>query len=82
MRWAMWPLATVLLISIRSWWLNEVPNLASSTDSLLIMASMVAASGVNQKPLEVYPDISTIRTPISASSHRPKTLDPKSHGWR
>lgn len=48
MRWAMWPLATVLLISIRSWWLNEVPNLASSTDSLLIMASMVAASGVNQ----------------------------------
>lgn len=48
MRWAMWPLATVLLISIRSWWLNEVPNLASSADSLLIMASMVAASGVNQ----------------------------------
>lgn len=49
LRWAMWPIATVLLVSVRTWWLNEPPGLVSGADGLMIVASMLAAVNINQK---------------------------------
>lgn len=48
-RWALWPLALVLLLMARTWWLNEMPHPASAQDGLLLVASLLAATGVAQR---------------------------------
>ena len=48
-RWALWPLALVLLLMARTWWLNEMPHPASAQDGLLLVASLLAATGVGQR---------------------------------
>ena len=47
-RWALWPLAFVVLAMGRSWWLNEMPHPAASEDILLIITSFLAATGISQ----------------------------------
>ena len=47
-RWALWPLAMVVMLMARTWWLNEMPHPASSQDGLLLVASLLAATGVSQ----------------------------------
>lgn len=46
-RWALWPLLFVLLVMGRSWLLNEATGFISSNDLLLIIISMLAASGIS-----------------------------------
>ena len=46
-RWALWPMAFVMLATARTWWLNEMHNPASSEDILLVVASFLAASWVS-----------------------------------
>jgi len=46
-RWALWPMAFVILATARTWWLNEMHNPASSEDILLVVASFLAASWVS-----------------------------------
>jgi len=43
-RWALWPMAFVILATARTWWLHEMHNPASSEDILLVVASFLAAS--------------------------------------
>lgn len=47
-RWALWPLAMVILLMARTWWLNEMPYPASSQDGLLLVASLLAATCISQ----------------------------------
>ncbi len=46
-RWALWPMAFVILATARTWWLHEMHNPASSEDILLVVASFLAASWVS-----------------------------------
>ncbi len=48
-RWALWPMAMVILVMARTWWLNEMPHPASGQDLLLLVASFLAATGISKK---------------------------------
>ena len=64
-RWALWPIAFVILAMARTWWLYEMSQPAAPEDLLLIVASFLAATGIAQqnfkklvlKPLLILPII-------------------------
>ena len=52
-RWALWPIAFLILTTARTWWLYEMPHPAASEDILLIVASFMATCGIKKNRLEM-----------------------------
>ena len=52
-RWALWPIAFLILTTARTWWLYEMPHPAASEDILLIVASFMATCGIKKNRLEI-----------------------------
>ena len=52
-RWALWPIAFLILTTARTWWLYEMPHPAASQDILLIVASFMATCGIKKNRLEM-----------------------------
>ena len=65
-RWALWPMAFVILATARAWWLHEMHNPASSEDILLVVASFLAASWVSASRWILLLKMSLIPLPLIA----------------
>ena len=77
-RWALWPLAVVMLVMARTWWLNEMPHPASGQDLLLLIASFLAATGISRKrwPLLIALPISVLPILLTQLGSKPWTPNP------
>ncbi|NBP33606.1 MAG: hypothetical protein EB070_09790 [Synechococcaceae bacterium WBA_2_066] len=67
-RWALWPMAFVILATARTWWLHEMHNPASSEDILLVVASFLAASWVSASRWIILLKMLLIPLPLIAIS--------------
>ena len=65
-RWALWPIAFVILATARTWWLHEMHNPASSEDILLVVASFLAASWVSASRWNLLLKLLLIPLPLIA----------------
>jgi len=64
-RWAMWPMAFLILAMARTWWLYEVPHPAASQDILIIVASFMASCGIKKNNLEILLKSNLVALPIA-----------------
>jgi hypothetical protein len=77
-RWALWPMAFVLLVMARTWWLNEMPHPASGQDLLILVASFLAATAVGKRrwPLLLASPLGILPVLISQIGPKPWTPNP------
>jgi hypothetical protein len=77
-RWALWPMAFVLLVMARTWWLNEMPHPASGQDLLILVASFLAATAVGKRrwPLLLALPLGILPVLISQIGPKPWTPNP------
>jgi len=64
-RWAMWPMAFLILAMARTWWLYEMPHPAASQDILIIVASFMASCGTKKSNLEILLKSNLVALPIA-----------------
>jgi len=64
-RWAMWPMAFLILAIARTFWLYEMPHPAASEDILIIVASFMASCGIKKSNLEILLKSNLVALPIA-----------------
>lgn len=63
-RWAMWPMAFLILALARTWWLYEMPHPVAGQDILIIIASFMATCRMKGNKLEMLLKINLLALPI------------------
>jgi hypothetical protein len=63
-RWAMWPMAFLILALARTWWLYEMPHPVAGQDILIIVVSFMATCRMKGNKLEMLLKINLLALPI------------------
>jgi len=63
-RWAMWPMAFLILALARTWWLYEMPHPVAGQDILIILVSFMATCRMKGNKLEMLLKINLLALPI------------------
>jgi len=63
-RWAMWPMAFLILALARTWWQYEMPHPVAGQDILIIVASFMATCGIKGNKLEMLLKTNLVALPI------------------